>query len=155
MLIAVGEQLNPRDVGERLVSLLRWREDPLDAMLAEQAFPEGCASRRRMTEVMGLEADRHVNLLPPGEAWCARTARAGATLLRSWARVEGHCLALMGRKVATAFDLARAPFGTFALVPSPAVVLPHPSGLSRYLNTRENREAIRRSVRTFCRVFAV
>lgn len=154
MLVAVGEQLNPKDAEGAMRSNLEWHRDPLDAMLNEPAFPEGCASRRRMGVWMRLRPGRCVNLLPPGP-WDPKAAKAGAVLVSGWAQAEGHRLALMGRRVAAAFGLGRCPFGTFALTPQPTIVLPHPSGRSRFLNEFENVAMVRRAVETFERVFTV
>jgi hypothetical protein len=155
MLVAVGEQLNPNDVdGETLAhAMCGWDLDAFQAMRTTPAFPAGCQSRRRMEEVMGLSPDTCLNLAAPGEVWQPHVARERAGYVRSWASARDYRLALMGRRVAAAFDLGRAPFGTFALTPVPTIVLPHPSGLSRFLNSHDNRTKIRRAVETFDRCF--
>ncbi len=103
--------------------------------------PEGSAGERMRRMVCGLRPHTYRALsrhnLCVGE-WSGPVARASARHLSC--SYEGRVLVLLGRKVASAFGLAREPAFSihrppvFTLVGGPTtvhVLLPHPSGLCR------------------------
>lgn len=115
--------------------------DPYFALYPE---PAGCAGDRLCHLVLGFEYAKsyldlfdRVNLCP--RDWNAKEARGNAVRLAS---VPAFQAVLLGRKVATAFDLEDVPPFTIVTCDRPArvrtadspsrgwtIVLPHPSGL--------------------------
>jgi hypothetical protein len=87
-----------------------------------------------------------VNLLGPeddGAAWPASRARAAAGILRA-ALGGRRLLVLCGRRVASAFGVGELPFFERARSGSfDVVVVPHPSGRSRWWNDPWNRRQAR------------
>ncbi len=157
MLIAVAERRNDRGApAARLRRAARaWARHPLACVLASHAMRQG-PSRTRLHNLLGLRPDRVVNLLPPDRrpgTWDAWRAREVAALLGAWARAHAHELVLLGRRVAEAFGVGDLPFGAQAQVDGGVrvLVLPHPSGRSRYLNDPRTRPRVRRWVARFVR----
>ena len=148
MLVAVGEKLNPRAFNDGTAAFT-WAIDPLSAMLEAPALPEGCQSRRRMEEVMGLRPDKCVNLLSPWEEWSQKIARRRASILLTWARAGHHRLALLGSRVSHAFGVSCV--NQWSVEGVDVLSLPHPSGRSRALNCEDTRRWVRHLVVFFTR----
>lgn len=108
-------------------------------------------------EVLGLRFEL-VNLLDrypghggKGTLWPLELARARADALREALRGR-EAAVLLGRRVAQAFGIRKASYGTWEeldeLVPCRHVVLPHPSGINRLYNERRVREMANQVLRS-------
>ncbi len=119
----------------------------------DPAFESGPSAARLRS--LGLRWDAARNLLPPAPSGTAAWSRADASTAA--ARIardypDGATLVLCGRRVAEAFGLAAEPPLTRRVIwdlgghPGlDVLLLPHPSGLSRWWNDPENFEAARRA----------
>ena len=111
-------------------------------------FPEN-ASGDRLRKILGITVDEYLerferrNLLHKGEKWGVKTAKAAADAVL--AKAAGARLVLLGAKVTKAFGHEFKPFhlcfgvdydnGVSHRSLNPyALILPHPSGLSRAWN---------------------
>lgn len=127
-IVLVGQARNPRGGSF----------EPLDG-----------ASGRRLSALAGmdhaafLERFERVNLLEegePGKPFDVRAARERADVLREqW---QGRKAVLLGRGVAAAFRLVSDDYQWFKPIEIPpgleVVVMPHPSGISRWWNEADN-----------------
>jgi hypothetical protein len=138
LLIAVGERANARDLS--LEWAARW-----SLPLAVET-PTFLGREEELERYLGLAPDLAVNLLAPSPvsgAWEGRDARLRASQLA--VEAAGSGLLLLGRRVASAFGLGGAKFGSRADVGAcRALVLPHPSGRNRLLNDPVAREWVGR-----------
>lgn len=86
-----------------------------------------------------------------GSAFHAAEAASAAASLD----LEGRRVVLLGARVARAFGVRRPePLSVVDVRGSEALLLPHPSGASRWWNSPENREAAARALREFLLVGA-
>lgn len=118
--------------------------------------PPGCAGDRLCRRVLGLGEEEYLdgfdrcNLCP--REWRAAEARDRATRMRLTPGPD-RTFVLLGAKVTRAFGLEWRPFWwerVQELLPLPVhtfVVLPHPSGLSRYWNEPGAYERARETLR--------
>lgn len=165
MLIAIGERTNATHWSEGVLASIvaKWRDDPLHAMMCEEALPVGSVGRSRLSHLMGIHPDGCMNLLPPSKvvgSWDKRqAAKNAAILLRFFSAVDSdvpahaYRLLLLGRRVAAAFGSSpKHPFGSIiSRCGIKCLVLPHPSGRSRFLNNEANRGNVRAWVAEFAR----
>lgn len=184
-LVAVGErEHDPRLALEAVGDARRrWAEDPLGAMLSNEAFVGGGPTGSRFGRY-GAVARYRVNLLPPDRkcgTWEPALARANAfRLATEWPEDDlgAPRFLLMGRRVTAAFSGAAwedeaykhltfrgalvsgelgggLKFGTiFFAWDRPCIALPHPSGRSRWWNEEGREEMVRWWVDVFSRCFS-
>ncbi len=112
-----------------------------DEYYAMYPEPEGCAGDRLCRLVMGLSRSTYLrqfersNLLR-GDRWSAPAARIASDALRE--RFSGSDVwILLGRKVATAFELSDVAPASAVYRYRRYIVLPHPSGRNRAWNDRD------------------
>lgn len=124
--------------------------------------------------MIGEEPGRIVNLLWPDNkigTWDEVEAFASVMHLCEWLRKDGSirrdewveqppqkvkAVAILGRRAASAFtiDAQEPAFLSVFDVGVPAIVLPHPSGRSRYLNEPASRGKVRTAWDSFKKEFA-
>lgn len=154
MIVAIAERAHIRGLQTEVTRRVAREWSPLNpACLASRAFTVGSATRSRFVSIGGDGVDLSINLLPPSEvvgAWDSSLARLNARTVIAWAESDEHHLVLLGRRVAAAFDFRFVSFGEVtSLGMVRLIVVPHPSGRSRYLNDREARASIRSRLRGF------
>lgn len=104
--------------------------------------PFGAGSGLRLATWAGLtpygmrKRARLINLFDdPVDGWSAKEAAWSARRLWASVALERDVVVLLGRKVATAFDLAHVePFVMFQTSGPAMAMIPHPSGRNRYWN---------------------
>lgn len=153
MIVAVGERAHWPELswgGE-----CEWKRGwSVEAALLTPAFRDGYGR----LESLGFDPDAAVNLLPPQNtpgAFETKRAREIASEVHEIARSHGWKLALLGRRVCDAFQRGME-FGKLYWCwegghCADVLALPHPSGLSRYLNSTDNQRLIESSIRSFQR----
>jgi hypothetical protein len=156
MIVAVAERRNAGDLTASEVAALRtlWDEYPLSSML-EARVPEGRFGAELFSLLGGRLPWGVLDLLPPDNrpgTWQQDTARSNAFRIAQWAPDHGAALLLLGRRVAGAFYFPMwAPLGEegYLNTGAPYLLLPHPSGRNRWLNSPTHRRQVERWVRTF------
>jgi len=147
VLVAVGERRYDRRLAIEEVSELRssWDADPVGNML--RGIPARYATPARLW----------VDLLPPDRrigTWEATLARRNAFRLATEWPEGGPRFLLLGRRVAAAFGAGDYDFGSVLFAwDCPAIVLPHPSGRSRWWNAEGREELVEWWVEVFSRCF--
>lgn len=123
-----------------------------DPSMALYPLPENAAGDRLCRKVLGMTHYEYLqkferrNLLQTRDGrWSAPLAREAAQkVLRE---ANGAPLVLLGARVAAAFGLPSLPFIVRRQLPSPILVLPHPSGRCRVWNDARNFERARACLR--------
>jgi hypothetical protein len=150
--VIVGERAN---LGTQLDGWSQERLDRLDRAHLRRpsmfAFTRGYLVSERLA-ALGLRWDTAVNLLPPrwqGCEWDAEMAKRNAlAFTRTW--LEHRLIVLLGRKVQTAFGYVDTDPASLLIDTGDSghdvLLLPHPSGLCRWWNSRTNVEYARRLV---------
>jgi hypothetical protein len=149
--VAVGERAHEPNKTTCREWERTWNEIPLGGMLNGPAFTGGPTSRRLAAMLpMGC---RKVNLLAPSPVageWHAPTAAFQARVLRDWAIRTSRDLIFLGRRVATAFGVKSSLLTCGVDCDGLRfLVLPHPSGRSRFLNDAKNWARIGKAVSSF------
>lgn len=179
MILAIAERVNdPRMDAERVARWARvWREHRLRAMLTTPAMSIG-QTKSRFAALTGLPIrTKVINLMPPDNkiwTWDAGVAEMQADYLREWLR-EDACLTvfqdneqcaqervtgvvLLGRRVATAWQMGWYKFGTITAIAGcqqPFLLLPHPSGRNRTWNDPALVASLRQQVVKFQKLAGV
>jgi hypothetical protein len=155
MIVAVAERRAAGELTARELAALRvlWDGNPLGSML-DARVPEGRFGAHLFSLLGGRLPWGVLDLLPPDRpgAWDQDTARRNAARVAQWAADHGHALTLLGRRVGGSFNLgASAPYGEsgFLWTGAPYLLLPHPSGRTRWVNDPGKRRKLETWIRTF------
>lgn len=153
MIVAIAERIHePRLDAEDVWRWDRaWHTATLSCILSAPTMTQK-ATRTRLNRLMGVDAEKVVNLLPPHNrpgVWDQRFARECVTALVPWLRENAEGVILLGRRVINVFTSGGEFCSVTEVGPVPALCLPHPSGRSRFLNEPANRERVQAAIREF------
>lgn len=177
MILFVGERVHNPSLSDESVE--RWRakwtkmETRTRCILSTAAMIRG-PTRARLVGMIGEEPARVVNLLWPDNkigTWNEMEAFASVMHLCEWLTKDGwidssapiqksrrkvQAIAILGRRAASAFMIDAQEPTMLSVFDAgvPAIVLPHPSGRSRYLNDPASRGRVRTAWDSFKKEFA-
>lgn len=171
MILCVGERMHlPQKTDEVIKHThMRWLTDTTRCILSYPAMSWG-PTRTRLDKLLGRSPDKIINLLPPDNrcgSWDVELARECGQHFWTW--LNGHRmlhdedgetkrvthLFLLGRRVISAMPVTLGQgFGDCVFPcegrpPVPTMLLPHPSGRSRELNTPAKWDNMRTLVDEF------
>ena len=149
LFVAVGERMHAPEFSEQDEANWKkmWKVNPLRASKVVTAFKRGFGR----LEECGITHDKlhaALNLLPPKAkcgVWTAADALWAKRVAQRFfeqAASEGWILLLMGRRVCDSFKKGLEFCSIYHVAGVRVVTLPHPSGLSRYLNEEANRAEV-------------
>lgn len=135
-----------------------WDRSPVRCMVLLESMVRGCRSRKRLEKMLGRDVSRVMNLLPPDSTcgtWDSTWAAKNAGLLQrhfmdTFRGPTMPKIVLLGRRVSIAWGCGDLEWGsTWKMGEIPHILLPHPSGRSRVLNSPEWKDRIQDRIKEF------